>query len=166
MTTSTARLIGALVAAGAVRQPRRRSSDAAQNFYKSGPARYIRYSCYISVMTSPVAAATEATQAAAGARFFRVLGDPIRLRILELLLDGPHTVSELVAALGVPQARVSNHLACLRWCQFVESERQGRTVIYCIDDPRLGELLSAARRLIDDKVEHLASCRRIGPDWV
>lgn len=117
-------------------------------------------------MTSPALASIEATQASAGARFFRVLGDPTRLRILELLLDGPRSVSELVAALGVPQARVSNHLACLRWCQFVESERQGRTVIYRIGDPRLGELLSAARRVIDGKVEHLASCQRIGPDWI
>ena len=102
----------------------------------------------------------------AEARFFRVLGDPTRLRILELLLEAPRTVSELVAATGVAQARVSNHLACLRWCAFVETERQGRHVIYRIGDTRLAGLLNAARPLIDDNVEHLSTCGRIGPDWI
>jgi len=102
----------------------------------------------------------------AEARFFRVLGDPTRLRILELLVAAPRTVSELVGATGVRQSRVSNHLACLRWCGFVEAERQGRHVAYRIADPRLGQLLEAAGPLVVDHVEHLASCRRIGPDWI
>lgn len=118
-------------------------------------------------MTIPASSSTsEARQTSAEARFFRVLGDPTRLRILELLLDGPRTVSELVSAVEAPQARVSNHLACLRWCAFVESQRHGRRVVYRIADSRLGELLAVARRVIDDKVEHLASCQRIGPDWI
>jgi DNA-binding transcriptional ArsR family regulator len=104
--------------------------------------------------------------AAAAARFFRVLGNPTRLRILELLLAGPHTVAELTAAAGAPRARVSNHLACLRWCGFAEAERRGRQVIYRAADPRLAALLAAARPLIADKAGHLASCQRIGPDWI
>ena len=115
---------------------------------------------------SPALLATDPVHAAAGARFFRVLGDPTRLRILELLLAGPRTVAELAAAVGAPRARVSNHLACLRWCGFAEAERRGRQVIYRIADPRLAELLIAARPLIADKAVHLASCRRIGPDWI
>ena len=117
-------------------------------------------------MTSTASTQPNVVQATAEARFFRVLGDPTRLRILELLLDAPRTVSELVDAVGAPQARVSNHLACLRWCAFVEGERHGRQVVYRIADPRLGELLAAARPVIDDKVDHLASCQRIGPDWI
>ena len=109
---------------------------------------------------------TEAAQVPAQARFFRVLGDPTRLRILQLLLGGPRSVSELVAEVGAAQARVSNHLACLRWCQFVESERHGRQVVYRISDPSLGELFAVSRRVVADKVEHLASCQRIGPDWI
>ncbi len=104
--------------------------------------------------------------AAAGARFFRVLGDATRLRILELLLEQPCTVSELTAAVGVPRARVSNHLACLRWCGFAETERRGRQVIYRAADPRLAGLLTAVRPLIEDNAAHLASCQRIGPDWI
>ena len=115
----------------------------------------------------PLAASnSDPVPAAAAARFFRVLGDPTRLTILELLLAGPRTVSELTAAAGVPRARVSNHLACLRWCGFAEAERRGRQVIYRAADPGLAGLLDAARPLIAGRADHLASCRRIGPDWI
>ena len=117
-------------------------------------------------MESLPLAASDPAPAAATARFFRVLGDPTRLRILELLLAGPRTVSELAAAVGAPRARVSNHLACLRWCGFAETERRGRQVIYRAADPRLAVLLAAARPLVEDKATHLASCQRIGPDWI
>jgi Predicted transcriptional regulators len=100
------------------------------------------------------------------ARFFRVLGDPTRLRILELLLEGPHSVAELVSALGVPRSRVSNHLACLRWCRFVDTERRGREVVYRVADARVGSLLGVSRELAAAHCEHLASCGRIGPDWI
>ena len=49
------------------------------------------------------------------AKYFRGLGDPIRLRILELLRsEGELSVGELVGRLGLAQPKVSNHLACLR----------------------------------------------------
>src|SRR5437879_1934167 len=83
----------------------------------------------------------------ATARFFRVLSDPTRLAILELLLVEPRTVSELVDALDVPQSRVSNHLACLRWCEFVDTERAGRQVTYRIRERRVRKLIDAARSM-------------------
>jgi DNA-binding transcriptional ArsR family regulator len=102
---------------------------------------------------------------AANARLFRVLGDSTRLAILRLLLTRPHTVGEVVAALEVPQSRVSNHLACLRWCRFVTADRRGRQVIYSINDTRLRKLLDLAGSVASDNREHLASCGRIGPEW-
>lgn len=102
----------------------------------------------------------------ASARFFRVLGDSTRLKILELLLVRPHSVSELVEATGAPQARVSNHLACLRWCRFVEAEREGRTAIYRVVDPRIATLLDAGHEISSEQCEHLIACKRIGPDWI
>lgn len=102
----------------------------------------------------------------ATARFFRVLGDSTRLAIVELLLERPRTVSELVDVLECPQSRVSNHLACLRWCEFVDAERQGRQVTYRLRDPRIRTLIGAARSIAAEHGEHLASCRRIGPDWI
>lgn len=102
----------------------------------------------------------------ATARFFRVLGDPTRLAILELLLEQPMTVSEVVAALDVPQSRVSNHLACLRWCEFVNTERQGRQITYRIREQRVRALVELARVMADEHCEHLATCKRIGPEWI
>jgi DNA-binding transcriptional ArsR family regulator len=99
-------------------------------------------------------------------RYFRVLGDPTRLRIVEALLERERTVSDLVDLLGAPQSRVSNHLACLRWCRLVESERRGRTVVYRVADGRISRLLGLAASLSEPNSEHLASCKRIGPDWV
>src|SRR5712692_8601277 len=102
----------------------------------------------------------------ATARFCRVLSDPTRLTILELLLEQPRTVSELVVALDCPQSRVSNHLACLRWCEFVDTERDGRQVTYRIRERRVRKLIDAARAMAAEHCEHLASCGRIGPDWI
>src|SRR5205085_12034170 len=76
------------------------------------------------------------------AKYFRGLGEPTRLRILELLRDeGELSVGELVQRLGVPQQQVSNHLACLRWCGFLEARRQHRVVFNRISYRRALALL-------------------------
>jgi ArsR family transcriptional regulator, cadmium/lead-responsive transcriptional repressor len=110
--------------------------------------------------------AMTAVDAAAGARFFRVLGDPTRLRILELLTGGERTVGELVAAVGQPQPRVSTHLACLRHCGFVSTERRGKEVVYQVALEGLDRLLEQAAFAFDPIAARLASCTRIGPEWV
>jgi ArsR family transcriptional regulator, cadmium/lead-responsive transcriptional repressor len=93
------------------------------------------------------------------AKYFRGLGDPIRLRILELLRrEGELSVGELVERLGLPQPQVSNHLSCLRWCGFVEGRRQGRTVLNRIADPRVERMLELAQSLLADNAEHVAAC--------
>jgi DNA-binding transcriptional ArsR family regulator len=106
------------------------------------------------------------SETSALARYFRVLGDPTRLTILLALLERERSVSELVEITGAPQSRVSNHLACLKWCQFAEAERRGRQVVYRVTDPRLRGLLDGASALSAENCDHLASCRRIGPDWI
>ncbi len=100
------------------------------------------------------------------ARYFRALGDPTRLRIIEALLERERTVSELVRLIGAPQSRVSNHLACLKWCRFADAERRGRQVVYRISDPGVRDLMRVARSLAGEHCDHLATCRRIGPDWI
>lgn len=96
------------------------------------------------------------------AKYFRGLGDPSRLRILELLRDeGELSVGELVERLGLPQPNVSNHLACLRWCGFVEARREGRTVYNRIADPRVTAMLDLAAALLADNAEHVTACCRI-----
>ena len=96
------------------------------------------------------------------AKYFRGLGDPIRLRILELLrAEGELSVGELVARLGLPQPQVSNHLACLRWCGFIEARREHRVVFNRIADERVVDILDLAHALLDDNAEHVAACCRI-----
>ena len=92
------------------------------------------------------------------AKFFRGLGDPTRVQIVQLLLDGPRTVSELVTLLEAPQGRVSTHLGCLRWCGFVESVRAGRTMRYQVTDPRVRTLLATAQALLGDHAAEISSC--------
>lgn len=96
------------------------------------------------------------------AKYFRGLGDPIRLRILEMLQgEGELSVGELVDRLALPQPQVSNHLACLRWCGFVEARREGRTVYNRIADPRVAAMLELAQSLLADNAGHVAACCRI-----
>lgn len=96
------------------------------------------------------------------AKYFRGLGDATRVRILELLeRRGEMSVSELVVAVDQAQSKVSNHLACLRWCGFVEARREGRTVRYRVADQRVVQLLGLGRALLADNAEHVAACGRI-----
>ncbi len=97
-------------------------------------------------------------------RFFQVLADPTRVRIVELLLAGEKNVSELVDALGVQQGRVSSHLACLKWCGFIGTRREGKYVYYRVTDPRVRDLIDVAHRLLADNAGEIASCFRLGHD--
>lgn len=94
-------------------------------------------------------------------KYFRALGDPTRLRILELLDAGEASVGELVERLGLPQPQVSKHLACLRWCGFVLTRREHRTVYYSVADSRVSEVLAIGRELLADNAEHVAACRTV-----
>lgn len=94
------------------------------------------------------------------AKYFRVLSDPTRVRLLELLHEsGELSVGELVDQLGEPQPKISNHLACLRWCGFVARERRHPQVFYCVADKRVVDLLGLGRALLADNAEHVASCQ-------
>jgi ArsR family transcriptional regulator, cadmium/lead-responsive transcriptional repressor len=97
------------------------------------------------------------------AKYFRGLGDPTRLRILEELREtGELSVGELVERLGVPQPKVSNHLACLRWCGFVATRREHRTVHYRLADERVAAIIELGRALLHANEDHVAACRLDG----
>jgi DNA-binding transcriptional ArsR family regulator len=96
------------------------------------------------------------------AKYFRGLGDPTRVRILELLEEhGELSVGDLVKRLRQSQPKVSNHLACLRWCGFVHSRRAHPSVYYRVADERVVQLLALGRALLADNAEHVAACERI-----
>ncbi|WP_236600417.1 ArsR/SmtB family transcription factor [Mycobacterium paraintracellulare] len=97
------------------------------------------------------------------AKFFRALGDPARLRLLEFLLTAEHTVTECVTHIGLSQGRVSTHLACLSDCGYVQVRRSGRFAHYKVADPRVAELVMLARSLAADNAAAVAACVRIAP---
>jgi DNA-binding transcriptional ArsR family regulator len=96
-------------------------------------------------LTATCRAAAAADGVEVVAKFFRGLSDPARLRLLEFLLGGEHTVTECVARISLSQGRVSSHLACLAGCGYVESRRQGRFTYYKVADPRVADLVMLAR---------------------
>jgi DNA-binding transcriptional ArsR family regulator len=103
---------------------------------------------------------TSATRAKVLAHFFRVLGDPTRLALIQELESGERTVGQLGAAVGQPPPRVSTHLACLRHCGFVIAERRGKEVVYR-SAIQLQNLLGEADRRADPLIERLSSCSRM-----
>ena len=120
------------------------------------------------LMAAPAPARAALLPEAAGgvevlARFFRALGDPARLRLLEFLLGGEHTVTECVRQIGLSQGRVSSHLACLADCGYVESRRDGRFTRYKVADPRVSDLVMLARLMAADNAAALAECVHIAP---
>ena len=94
-------------------------------------------------------------------RFFQVLSDATRVRIVELLLEDERNVGELVARLGLQQGRVSTHLACLKWCGFIQTRREGKYVYYRITDGRVRALVQLAQGLLADHAGEVASCLRL-----
>jgi DNA-binding transcriptional ArsR family regulator len=116
----------------------------------------------VVVASAPFRLSQEPTESDLVAKYFRALGDPTRLRILELLAEqGELAAGEIVARIGLPQATVSTHLGCLRWCGFVATRRVQRSVRYRIADERVLALVALARELLSDNAEHVAACSRI-----
>jgi DNA-binding transcriptional ArsR family regulator len=88
------------------------------------------------------------------AEFFRLLGHPARVRILEVLRDrGEQNVRELQAALGLDSSGTSQHLTAMRKQGLLESRREGTSVYYSVRDPRLFQLLDVARQVLTAQLQ-------------
>lgn len=101
------------------------------------------------------------------AEFFRVLGHPARVRILELLREGERTVGDLQAELHLDSSGTSQHLGALRKQGLLESRREGTSVYYRVRDPRLFQLLEVARQILTSNLAEsqalLDGLRQEGP---
>ncbi len=94
------------------------------------------------------------------AKWFRGLDDPVRLGILEELRGGEKSVDELCEELGMRQPRISNHLACLRWCRFVATRRQGQRIFYRLADPNVAAILDLAHASLARNAARVFACPR------
>lgn len=75
------------------------------------------------------------------AECLRTLAHPHRLRMVQLLLHGDHTVGELADACGLPSAMASEHLRLMQRCGMLSSEKAGRRVYYRVVEPQLAEIM-------------------------
>ncbi|MEW1642299.1 MULTISPECIES: metalloregulator ArsR/SmtB family transcription factor [unclassified Streptomyces] len=82
------------------------------------------------------------------AEFFKTLGHPARIRVLELLSQREHSVAEMLPEVGIEPAHLSQQLAVLRRMNLVATRKVGSTVYYSIVSPEVAELLAVARTIL------------------
>ncbi len=82
------------------------------------------------------------------ADFFKTLGHPVRIRVLELLSERDHAVSEMLPEVGIEPANLSQQLAILRRTGLVTARREGLSVTYALTSPQVAELLRVAREIL------------------
>lgn len=97
------------------------------------------------------------------AEFFKTLGHPARIRVLELLSRREHAVAEMVPEVGIEPANLSQQLAVLRRTGLVATRKSGSSVYYSLISPHVAELLTTARLILtgvlSGQVELLADLR-------
>lgn len=95
------------------------------------------------------------------AEFFRALAHPIRIRLLEVLIDTPdRSVQDLQRTLGIDQPIVSQQLARLRASGIVVSSHSGAATRYSVSDPLLKDLLTIAKRMLNRRLVEVQTMLR------
>ena len=82
------------------------------------------------------------------AEFFKTLGHPARIRVLEVLRDGERPVSELIPEVGIEASHLSQQLGVMRRANLIQARKDGSNVYYSVGDSKFFELLDVARRII------------------
>jgi DNA-binding transcriptional ArsR family regulator len=97
------------------------------------------------------------------AEFFKTLGHPARIRVLEVLAEREHAVGDMLPEIGIEAANLSQHLAVLRRAGLVTTRKEGSSVFYSLTSPEIAELLRVARQILTGvlagQVELLADLR-------
>lgn len=96
----------------------------------------------------------------AKADFFRTLGHPARIRVLELLSEREHAVHELLAEIDIEPSNLSHQLAVLRRTGLIVQSRVNGEVIYSVAVPEVRDLLAAARGILRSVIDEQASLRK------
>ncbi len=103
--------------------------------------------------------------AADAERFFKVLGDENRLRILQALAEGERSVSEILEQTRLPQTLASFHLRILREAGILVTERHGPFIYYRLADPSLSNLLEACGKYAESLTDPKAASDFQWPPW-
>jgi DNA-binding transcriptional ArsR family regulator len=83
---------------------------------------------------------------------FRILGEPLRIRILQELQAGERSVSEIVEAVGSTQPNVSKHLRILQEAGFIGRRQEGNLVYCSIEDPTVFDLCDAVCASVGERL--------------
>lgn len=94
------------------------------------------------------AAATSVPISEVKAELFKALAHPARIRVLEVLVDGELSVSEIQPRVGIEASHLSQQLGVLRRAGLVTTRKEKSSVYYSIRDRDLVKLLSVARRML------------------
>lgn len=76
------------------------------------------------------------------AECLRTLAHAHRLRMVQLMLQGRHTVGELAEACEIPSHMASEHLRLMQRCGFLKAKKEGRFVYYSVAEPHLANIMS------------------------
>ena len=101
------------------------------------------------------------------AEFFKALGHPLRIRILDALREGESGVNELCSQLNVEQSTLSQQLAVLRSRNIVVGRKDGPNVFYSVQDKVIFKLLDAARQIFNNHlidIQDMLSQLEVSPD--
>jgi ArsR family transcriptional regulator len=82
------------------------------------------------------------------AEFFKALGHPARIRVLEVLREGERPVSELIPEVGIESSHLSQQLGIMRRANLVQARKDGSIVVYSVANPMLFELLDVAKAIL------------------
>lgn len=89
------------------------------------------------------------------ARYFSVLGEPTRLRILHALCQQERCVNDILRATGLAQANVSRHLGLMYQAGMLSRRREGTQVFYRVADPVYVELCGSVLRQVQGRLDSL-----------
>jgi DNA-binding transcriptional ArsR family regulator len=81
---------------------------------------------------------------------FHLLGDPTRVRIVDVLMHGERCVSDLADLLGLTESAVSHQLRLLRSARLVRARRAGRMAFYSLDDHHVAGLVHDTRKHVEE----------------
>lgn len=76
--------------------------------------------------------------------FFKMLGDPTRIKMMYIMANGEVCVQDIASALGVTKSAISHQLSGLKENKIVKSRRDGKNVYYSIDDDHVSQVLNLA----------------------